>query len=587
MMSRIRPLAKTLSSLLGHLTIQRKLFLLVGLFFILFMVFFAGSFFLTNKIRIGGDLYQSIERNNTHLRAIVILKADLVEVRNYLVTMIAEDDRDRRIHIEKKLQQTVKRIDETFNTLVKGVVDDEISVPLTAARTTWNEFKKTNDGELIPVIIAGKRAEGMRLSGGIQQRRYHRFIEQTECVINVLDLGVADMKNRATSYAARSIAVMSIFSLAVLAVIAVLALLVGISIIRSMKILIARVRDLSVGEGDLTVTIALTANDETGQLARGFNTFVEKIRGVIAGVIGTATQLAATSTEMSATTSGFATSAQGQAASSEQITATIEEVSAGMNSITESAHIQALSLDELITEFRELSVLIKKMGNEINDAHRVTDEVSSKARHGEESLTAMGTVMEKVSAGSREMNNIVGIINDISDKINLLALNAAIESARAGEAGRGFAVVADEISKLADQTSSSIKSIDTLIKQNVSEIDHGIVVVRDTVDVITSVINSVNRISVMVETLSEFMNNQLRSNETVSAKIDHIKTKSEEIRLSTEEQKIAVTETMKSISTINDGAQAIASGSEEMAASGEEIAAMAESLKSMVDFFKV
>ena len=100
------------------------------------------------------------------------------------------------------------------------------------------------------------------------------------------------------------------------------------------------------------------------------------------------------------------------------------------------------------------------------------------------------------------MQNIVGIINDISDKINLLSLNAAIEAARAGDAGRGFAVVADEISKLADQTAHSIKEISDLIQENETEISRGTENVRASVEMISQIISGVNVISEFINSPS-------------------------------------------------------------------------------------
>jgi len=574
-------------NILGSLKIKNKIRLLVGVVAVLFFVLFIASMSMFNNVRIGSSLHDAIEDNNRSLRTIVLLKGELIEVRNLLLNMILENNYDAKKLINSQIIDVSLEIDKMFESLIQAADHDEIRVPLSASAETWAEFQKTRDEELIPLILAGRQAEARALASGIQARRYNRFIEQTECAMNVLNLSINNMKVEALEYSNRSMAMIGGFSFFVLFIIVVIANSIGLNITSSLDKLIARVRDLSEGEGNLTIRIDINSSDETGELAAGFNSFVEKIKGVIAGVMSISGNLAASSVEMSSTTMSFSESAQNQAASSEQITATVEEVSASMDNIADNAGNQFSSLGNLIDEFNNLSEIILGMSEQIKNALQNTDRVSAQAARGEESIRHTGEIIEKIGKSSSEMNNIVGIINDISDQINLLSLNAAIESARAGEAGRGFAVVADEISKLADQTSRSIKDIDSLIKLNVSETDKGVVSVRETIEIIIAIVKSVETISEMMKSISDFMSNQIKTNESVNIKIVHVKKQSEQIRLATEEQKLAVEETVRSVSNINDVSQSIATGSEELAATGEEISGMAESLKEMVDFFKV
>ncbi|MGL4370232.1 MAG: methyl-accepting chemotaxis protein, partial [Spirochaetota bacterium] len=235
----------------------------------------------------------------------------------------------------------------------------------------------------------------------------------------------------------------------------------------------------------------------------------------------------------------------------------------------------------------QLSANIMGMNAKLAETASISRQITVDAKSGEKSLSNMNESMSTITQSSHEMTGIVGMINDISDRINLLSLNAAIEAARAGESGRGFAVVADEISKLAEQTASSIKDISRFITSNNDEITSGIACVDSASATISSVITGVGRINEMLNALTDFMQVQLNANSAVNSAATVVQKRSEEIRIATEEQKIAFAEIVKSIALINDNTQANAAGAVELAAEADGFSSTADGLKKTVDYFKV
>ena len=358
-------------------------------------------------------------------------------------------------------------------------------------------------------------------------------------------------------------------------------------LIKRLNIVTARLKDIAEGEGDLTVALDAEFNDELGELAQNFNNFVKKIRDVISDIKRISDELSSMSKQLSSTTMIFSDNAQNQASSVEEVNATTEELSAGMEFISDNTKIQHDNLSQMVDKMNELSSLINNMGTKVNESHKLAGSMSENARKGEISIGTMNTSMNMINESSSKVSNIIQIINDISDKINLLSLNAAIESARAGEAGRGFAVVADEISKLADETAGSIKEIDKLIKLNNSEILKGLEISDETNRIIGSIIKGVESVTLMMNSLTGFMENQLNAKDKMNAVAEIVKSKTDEIKNATSEHLISTEEIVKATSTINEMTQAIAAGAEEMASMTEEISGMADTLKNKVDFFKV
>ncbi len=313
--------------------------------------------------------------------------------------------------------------------------------------------------------------------------------------------------------------------------------------------------------------------------------YYEAIENLITSVQDIAQVLASSSSEMSGTSLTFSTNAQDQASSAEEITATVEELSAGNENVARSTELQKEKIQSLTQEMKGLTTLTADMGTKISEALQTSSSIADQARSEERELLQMNTIMRQINERSGEMSGIISIINDISDQINLLSLNAAIEAARAGDAGRGFAVVADEISKLADQTTSSVKEISGLIKASESEIEQGIASVEKNVKMLTSFIEGLTSINTMVESLASFMEKLSSANQSTDAIAEEVEKHAVIISDATAEQKTAAGEIVKSLAVINELTQANATGAEEMAGSSEELSGLAEQLKTQVNTF--
>ncbi|HRX15834.1 MAG TPA: methyl-accepting chemotaxis protein [Spirochaetota bacterium] len=357
------------------------------------------------------------------------------------------------------------------------------------------------------------------------------------------------------------------------------------SISRPVGRMVEAIKHLS--SGDLTQKLVVESNDEIGNMSGIFNDFVEKLRSVILTISQNVSELASGSNQMSATSSSFSDNAQSQAASTEEVTATVEEVSAGVESVARSSKIQFDHLSDFINQMGSLSESINEMSEKLDQTASITTKIATTAKDGNKSLKDMTISMSRITESSAEMTSIVDIINDISEQINLLSLNAAIEAARAGDSGRGFAVVADEISKLAEQTATSIKEIDRFIIDNNEEINRGMGSVRSVNNTIYGITEGVSQVGEMMKELSEFMKNQQKENASVNSSAKMMRGRSEEMKTATEEQKSAIEEIVKSVSEINEYTQANASGAQQMAATLESFSQMSENLKRSVEFFKV
>jgi methyl-accepting chemotaxis protein len=149
------------------------------------------------------------------------------------------------------------------------------------------------------------------------------------------------------------------------------------------------------------------------------------------------------------------------------------EILAGANDLSQRTTKQAATIEETSAAMEQLSSTVKANASDAGDASEKALIASRAAEEGGEVMRNATSAMERISASSVKISNIIGLIDDIAFQTNLLALNASVEAARAGEAGKGFAVVAVEVRRLAQSAANASAEVKALIQQSSDEVRSG------------------------------------------------------------------------------------------------------------------
>ncbi|MBI5969598.1 MAG: HAMP domain-containing protein [Deltaproteobacteria bacterium] len=311
--------------------------------------------------------------------------------------------------------------------------------------------------------------------------------------------------------------------------------------------------------GDLTLKVNVNSADESGQIAETFNRMMTKFHAIIREIHSSTEALASSSEQLSASATQIAGGSKNQGMKAAQVSTASQEMSATIIEV-------AKNVSSAADAAREASAVAVKGGSIVTKTIESMSGIASTAKESSAIISALGS-------RSKDIGNIIGVIDDIADQTNLLALNAAIEAARAGEQGRGFAVVADEVRKLAEKTMMATKEISAVIKTMQNETDRAITSVKNEVDAVASGVN-------LAKDAGAALGDIVSKVDVVTQMVHQITTAMEEQSAVTEQ----ITGDIESVAgVINETTES----SEQIANASEEMARLAVRLKSKVEEFKV
>ena len=237
----------------------------------------------------------------------------------------------------------------------------------------------------------------------------------------------------------------------------------------------ARKMAQAIAGGDLSQHIAAEGKDEVADLQRALRDMQQGLGALVAQVRDASGNIATAS----------------------------QEIATGNQDLSQRTEQTASNAQEAVASLSQLTSNVQQTAASSQMANQLASSASGTATRGGSVVAQAVASMHEISASSRKIGDIIGLIDSIAFQTNILALNAAVEAARAGEQGRGFAVVASEVRNLATRSASAAREIKQLIQTSVERVQAGSDLARDAGTTMAEVVSSIQGVSALMEEISQ------------------------------------------------------------------------------------
>ncbi len=200
----------------------------------------------------------------------------------------------------------------------------------------------------------------------------------------------------------------------------------------------------------------------------------------------------------------------------ENINVGANEIASGNTDLSQRTEQQAAALVETASSMDQMTTNVRQNADSAQHAAQLASQAADVATRGSEVVENVVRTMGDITTSSRQIGDIIGVIDGIAFQTNILALNAAVEAARAGEQGRGFAVVAAEVRSLAQRSATAAKEIKALIGKSTGTVAEGAQLVTDAGTTMGEIVQSVRRVHEILEEISHASREQSAGIEQVN-----------------------------------------------------------------------
>ncbi len=486
---------------------------------------------------------------------------------------IVSGSEETRKNYEKEMEQLLAEIDERtalYESYMKKAEDRKL---LEEAKKEWATYLEVSE-QIMELSQAGESARAGELMAGQAEEYYKSFNEAMAAMVEYNSAG--------GSAAARKVESTYWFSMVIMLLCAIGAIMAGSTVSVAVRtIVITPLREIAkamkgIQEGNLDTRLEYEAEDEFGRLSDYIREFMgnlvaiirdesailekmaggnfdvtsyqkDKYRGDFKSILDSMREI---KHELGSTISNISKTSQ-------QVSAASEQMAVSAQSLAEGSAEQAESVQQIAAMVSDMGEKASNGAKHAEEASNYAGEVKAQAEIGNAQMDRMMNEMDIISQTSKEIESIIGTIEEIAEQTNLLALNASIEAARAGEAGKGFAVVASEIGKLAGQSAEAATNTRELIQKSIGEVESGNGIARTTAEAFYAVNDGIKKVVELNGIVREECENQAQ----------------------------AVNEINEGIEVISGVVESNSAAAQESSATSQELAAHAQTLQAMLTQF--
>ncbi len=481
---------------------------------------------------------------------------------------------EARKNYETEMEQLLAEIDERTALYESYIKQEEDRTLLEAARKEWETYLGVSE-QIMELSQAGEVARAGEMMASQAEEYYKSFSSAMEKIVeyNAAGSRTASVKVESTYW----------FSMIIMLACAVGAIMIGGTVSVAVRTIVVKpLREIAkamkgIQEGNLDTRLEYEAKDEFGELSDHIREFIGNLVAIIRDESAILEKMAGGNFDV---TSYHKDKYQGDFKSildsmreikhelgstisnisktSQQVSAASEQMAMSAQSLAEGSAEQAESVQQIAEMVSDMGEKASNGAKRAEEASNYANEVKEQAEIGNTQMDRMMGEMDIISQTSKEIESIIGTIEEIAEQTNLLALNASIEAARAGEAGKGFAVVASEIGKLAGQSSEAATNTRELIQKSMGEVESGNEIARTTAEAFYAVSDGIKKVVELNGIVKEDCETQAK----------------------------AVNEINEGIEVISGVVESNSAAAQESSATSQELAAHAQTLQAMLMHFE-